>query len=289
MNQTQLATSADNILHHICDFSGPKPTPKQWMTFKDNNKGSFDYQITPDSGATRTIFSKNILEKYGITFGQNTSNEKLFNASMKPMTVNGIVQLTANFNGRSKVINGLVTKDLQDIILISWYDAEDLGSISIARNVTRELPSKRFEEIKKKYSSILKNYLSEKPMEGPPMKIHFKKQAIANGIYPKKIYTASQTPLHQKAEADKVLKAALKDKIIEEVPANEPSEWCSRAFFVPKPNGKVRLVVDLSPLNEYIERPTHPFTAGIHLIKNLNPNSKVSKAKHVSHPFIEIL
>ena len=144
MNQTQLATSADNIVHHICDFSGPKPTPKQWMTFKDNNKGSFDYQITPDSGATRTIFSKNILEKYGITFGQNTSNEKLFNASMKPMVVDGIVQLTANFNGRSKVINGLVTKDLQDIILISWYDAEDLGSIP--QNVTREMFSKRFEE-----------------------------------------------------------------------------------------------------------------------------------------------
>ena len=37
----------------------------------------------------------------------------------------------------------------------------------------------------------------------------------------------------------------------------------------------MRLVVDLSPLNEYIERPTHPFTAGMHLIKNLNPNSKV--------------
>ena len=102
MNQTQLSTSADNIINHICDFSGPKPTPKQWMTFKDNNKGSFDYQITPDSGATRTIFSKNILEKYGITFGQNTSNEKLFNASMKPMAVNGIVQLTANFNGTAR-------------------------------------------------------------------------------------------------------------------------------------------------------------------------------------------
>ena len=274
-NQTHLATGDSNITRHICDFSGPKPTPKQWMTFTNENNGSFGYKITPDSGATRTIFSKNILDEYGFKYGKNISKEKLFNASMKPMAVNGIVHLTANFNGRSKIINGLVTEDLHDIILISWYDAEELGSISIARNVTIEMPLKRIEDIKKKYSPILRNTLSDKPMEGPPMKIHFKKQAIANGIYPKKIYTASQTPLHQQTEASKVLKAALRDKIIEELPTNEPSEWCSRAFFVPKSNGSVRLVVDLSPLNEYIERPTHPFTAGMHLIKNLNPNSKV--------------
>ena len=274
-NQTHLATGNSNITRHICDFSGPKPTPKQWMTFQGENNGSFGYKITPDSGATRTIFSKNILDKYGIKYGENISKEELFNASMKPMAVNGIVHLTANFNGRSKMINGLVTEDLYDTILISWYDAEELGSISIARNVTMEMPLNRIEAIKKKYSPILRNTLSDRPMKGPPMKIHFKKQAIANGIYPKKIYTASLTPLHHQNEASKVVKAALKDKIIEEVPTNEPSEWCSRAFFVPKANGSVRLVVDLSPLNEYIERPTHPFTAGMHLIKNLNPNSKV--------------
>jgi hypothetical protein len=156
-NQTHLATGNSNITRHICDFSGPKPTPKQWMTFQGENNGSFGYKITPDSGATRTIFSKNILDKYGIKYGKNISKEELFNASMKPMAVNGIVHLTANFNGRSKMINGLVTEDLHDTILISWYDAEELGSISIARNVTMEMPLKRIEDIKKKFSPILRN------------------------------------------------------------------------------------------------------------------------------------
>ena len=91
---------------------------------------------------------------------------------MEPMTVNGTVDFTVTFNGNSKKITALVTNDLKDTILLSWYDAEDLGSISITRNISVEKPSKQIDDIKKKYSSILRNSLSEKPMDGPPMKIH---------------------------------------------------------------------------------------------------------------------
>ena len=155
------------------------------------------------------------------------------------------------------------------------YDAEELGSISIARYASLGDPSERIAKVKKKFSKVLRDSLSDKPMDGPPMKIHFKKQALANGIHPKKVYTAAQPPLHLKKSADKVLKEAIKNKLIEEVPVNEPSEWCSRGFFVPKPSGEARLVVDLSALNELIERPIHPFIAGTDLLKNLDPNSKL--------------
>jgi hypothetical protein len=46
-------------------------------------------------------------------------------------------------------------------------------------------------------------------------------------------------------------------------------------IFVPKPNCGARLVVDLSYLNSFIERPVHPFMAGTDLIKNLDPKSRV--------------
>ena len=71
------------------------------------------------------------------------------------------------------------------------------------------------------------------------------------------------------------VKDAIKNKILEEVPTIEPSEWCSRGFFVPKPDGTARLVVDLSALNEIIERPIHPFISGTNLLKNLDPESRV--------------
>ena len=66
------------------------------------------------------------------------------------MCVNGTVQLTATFNGKSKLIDGLVSEDLQNEVLLSWYDAEDLGSISITRFASLGNPSKRIEKLEKK-------------------------------------------------------------------------------------------------------------------------------------------
>ena len=44
------------------------------------------------------------------------------------------------------------------------------------------------------------------------------------------------------------------------VPCDEPTDWCSPAFFVPKGDGKhVRLVTDYSKLNKFVVRPVHPF------------------------------
>ena len=244
------------------------------MTFY-NSDHQFNHQVTPDTGASKTIFAKNIIDRQKINISPKPNNLDLYTAAGEPMTVNGQVQLTATFKGKSKLIDGLVSEDLNNEILMSWYDCEDLGSVSIARSVTVQDPSAQIEVIKKKYESILKNNLSDSPMKGIPMKVHFKKEALEKGIRPKKIFTASQTPLHLKPAADKVLAEAIKSKLIEEVPINEPSDWCSRGFFVTKPNGGARLVVDLSYLNSFIERPVHPFVAGTDLIKNLDPNSKV--------------
>ena len=40
-------------------------------------------------------------------------------------------------------------------------------------------------------------------------------------------------------------------------PINEPTEWCSGIVVVPKPNGRVRICVDLTKLNESVKREKH--------------------------------
>ena len=52
-------------------------------------------------------------------------------------------------------------------------------------------------------------------MKGPPLKILFKKEALEKGIRPKKVFTASQTPVHIKPAADKILAEASENKLIE--------------------------------------------------------------------------
>ena len=56
---------------------------------------------------------------------------------------------------------------------------------------------------------------------------------------------------------------------------SDPTEWISPGFFVHKDNGKVRLVTDYSGINKYIERPVHPFSSPLDILKGLKPDSKV--------------
>ena len=63
-------------------------------------------------------------------------------------------------DGKSKQIDGLVSEDLKDHILLSWFDAEDLGSLTITRFTSLGNPTKRIDKLKKKYESILKDSLS---------------------------------------------------------------------------------------------------------------------------------
>ena len=41
-------------------------------------------------------------------------------------------------------------------------------------------------------------------------------------------------------------------------PVNSPTEWYAPMVVTPKPNGKVRVCVDLTKLNEYVQRENHP-------------------------------
>ena len=125
------------------------------MSFHDSDH-QFSHQVTPDTGASKTIFAKNILDKQKINFSPKPENLDLYTAAGEPMTVNGHIQLTATFKGKSKLIDGLVSEDLTNEILMSWYDCEDLGSVSIARSDSLQNTSAQIEKIKKKYERILK-------------------------------------------------------------------------------------------------------------------------------------
>ncbi|KAL9967390.1 hypothetical protein ACROYT_G025604 [Oculina patagonica] len=64
-------------------------------------------------------------------------------------------------------------------------------------------------------------------------------------------------PLYQKTkeELDRMLETGVISRV------DQPTDWCAPMVVTPKSNGKVRVCVDLSKLNEYVKRENHPLPA----------------------------
>ena len=64
-------------------------------------------------------------------------------------------------------------------------------------------------------------------------------------------------PLYQKTKEE--LDRMLETGVIS--PMDQPTDWCAPMVVTPKSNGKVRVCVDLSKLNEFVRRENHPLPA----------------------------
>ena len=91
--------------------------------------------------------------------------------------------------------------------------------------VTRIEP---METLLSEYPDVLSDELSPEPMKtNTPMHIHIK-----GGATPRKVTTARRVPLRYESEAEKTVQELIQKGVI--VPANETTDWCSPAFFVPQ-------------------------------------------------------
>ena len=106
-------------------------------------------------------------------------------------------------------------------------------------------------------------------MKGKPMVIEMKDDITIKSVHvcsPRKTPYAFQEAVKQKLDDDE------NKGVIEKVTG--PTDWCSAISFVRKPDGKMRLVVDLVQLNKYVKRPTHPFPSPRDIVASIDKNSK---------------
>ena len=66
------------------------------------------------------------------------------------------------------------------------------------------------------------------------------------------LYTPRRVPLPLMKKVEDEINGLVKSGVIESV--DEPTDWCAPMVVVPKPNGNVRLCVDLTKLNEGVRR-----------------------------------
>ena len=135
-----------------------------------------------------------------------------------------------------KSINGPKKEKLTD-------EEAALVNDRIAQLEREEELNERWEQIKKKFTDVLRDELPTTPMDVTPMRIILK-----DGAIPRKIMRARNIPLHWEKEARKIIEDLVKKKVIRKVEGT--TEWISPAHFVPKDNANgLRFVTDFTNLN----------------------------------------
>ncbi|XP_059087688.1 uncharacterized protein LOC131884068 [Tigriopus californicus] len=138
------------------------------------------------------------------------------------------------------------------------------------------LPSREdFMNVESKLKSIYSTAFDDsslKPMRGPivgdPMVITLKEGARSFAIN-----TAHQIPIPQLDPVKSSLDKMVDSRIIEPV-GDIPTPWCHPLVVVPKPDGSLRLCVDLTRLNTEVVRSIHPIKTPAEAICGFKPRDK---------------
>ena len=120
---------------------------------------------------------------------------------------------------------------------------------------------------------------------------HFVQQpmhiTIKPGATPIKVTAARRVPLRYEEEATKTIDELIKQGVI--TPANETTDWCSPAFFVPKGDKiRVGLVTDYTELNKHVNRPIHLFQCTKDIIQAVPPEAKFFSKLDAVHGYFQL-
>ena len=207
----------------------------------------------PDTGATQTVIHEDIARQANLAI--DPPGTKISTASGGGMKVVGESDIGLQNKHHKHYTTALICLDLKFTILVAWHDLVPLHVISesfpACLCATHHEPIQ--EEIINMYQEVLKDSLSEEPMDVPPVHIYLTENAV-----PYRISAPRQVPLRFQNEADATILKLLKAGVIIRVDGPEP--WCAPAFFVPKGDGiSVRMVTDFTHINRFVIRPVYPF------------------------------
>ena len=93
---------------------------------------------------------------------------------------------------------------------------------------------------------------------------------------PVAIHTPSQVPIHWKDAVKQGLERDVRLGVIEKIPENTPSTWCSRMVITAKHDGTPRRVVDFQPVNDHAPRQTHHTETPWAIASAVPPNTRKS-------------
>ena len=217
-----------------------------------------------DSGATVNIIDKSTwasLKAKHIKCKSERSNKKLYTySSDKPLDLIGKFSTVVSLKGPHQeieadfyVING------EGPALLGKQTAMDLGVLKIEINAVQDDKLKKYAEC---FNGIGK-------LSDYELKLHIDDsvEPVAQRMY--------RIPFSLQERVTKKLDELESLDIIEKV--NTPTSWVSPVLVVPKPNGDIRLCVDMRQANKAIVREQHPIPTVDEILYKMNGSEVFSK------------
>ena len=245
-------------------------------------------KATPDTGADASILGYAVLEFLGIQDEQlrPPGISSVLAANGSAMKCAGTLLLRISYGKKSTSQRVLVCKDFEGCLL-SWHACLDLGIIpsnypepiykegpaqpqiqkATVDATQADLPEKLRdvpacpstaqhtairEYLMQEFSDVFSSENHLRVMEGEPMKIHIRSDAV-----PHALYSARTIPFAYRDTVKSLLTDMEREGVISPL-GDEPSQWCHPLVLVPKSNGGIRICVDLVKLNKHVDRAFYP-------------------------------
>ena len=311
-------------------------TPLANLTIQRIDTGTqFKTPATPDTGCTHTMISKDIAIKQGLRKCHTYTDRNLPTmraANGTKLKISGKLDLNVTAPPRREPtkLKILICDDMQEEMLLAWSDCISLGIIPSkfpeatckvskgtdepAENEGSQI-AKLIKEIKEEFADVVNDELSQKPLKGEPMKLHFRDDIE---IIPKRVSRARQTPAHLQPHADKALQKLIDQDVVERV--EEPTDWVSQGFWLQKDGKKaherrhekrmqremkkmnqelkeeedepqeirVRLVTDYIDLNAVLKRPIHPFPSAADIMRKVPGTARFFAKLDAVHGYFQV-
>ena len=229
-----------------------------------------------DSGATCNIVDRatwEVLKQKGVQCQSRKCEKKLFAyGQTKPIEVVGTFQSEIYceesgemcvdeftvVEGHGKALLGKDTAEKLNVLRVGPPNLPQAYSITSEGNSV---------DIVKKFADVFTGVGKLKDYQ---LKLHINKDVkpVAQPV--------RRLPFGLREKVDKKLDELVKEDIIEEVPSG-PTEWVSPLVVVPKPDGDIRICVDMRKANEAIERERHPIPTVEEVLHELNGSTVFSK------------
>jgi len=225
--------------------------------------------VLPDTGAGANLMHVSVFETLGGKIPALTQrNDLLKAANGHNIKTLGRAKFRIKYKGIELATEFIISDEYYGVLVnygickaIGWAPKEERPSIA-----TVELTNLR-QQILRKYEEVFDGEKPLKPMDGPPMVIKVKDNAE-----PFMVRGPRPLPMPMKKEAKELLDNQVKRGVLAKV--TEPTQWVHGMRLVRKSNGKLRLCVDLRPLNKYVERPHHPIVSPRDAISEIPPTAK---------------